>query len=177
MKISIKQIEKITEYKVKKNFLSIGFDIATRTGVCVIKTNGTSISLDYLFLEFDPKDKKALYRNMVNSFDELINKQDLAVIEEPFVGFSRQGSMELGRFCGFAISDCIKKNVPYNMISAVSARSRFKINMRKYGKGKSKIAVADWLKNNLNIELEDDDISDAIVLALLGICEGMKFKK
>ena len=43
--------------------------------------------------------------------------------------------------------------------------------------GKSKESVAKWLSNKFNIDLKgDDDASDAVVLALLGILEDMDFR-
>lgn len=176
MKIKLKTIEKITKYKIKQNVLSIGLDLAMRTGICSIHTDNHYAYFKWLFLEFDSINEKILYRNMVNAFENLMNKQNIAIIEKPFVGFSRSGSMKLSTFCGFAICEAIKKSIPYELISAVSARSKFKIDTRSYGKGKSKVAVADWLKKNFKLELDDNDISDSIILALCGICKGIKFK-
>jgi hypothetical protein len=75
--------------------------------------------------------------------------------------FSRAGSVELAKFGAFAIAECIKKDMSYDTISAVSARSKFKIYCRKYGKGQSKKCVAEFVKN-LGIDLTNVKMSTNI---------------
>jgi len=177
MKIPIKKLEEITGHKVKKNFTSVGLDTAQRTGVAFIKTTDKYANIDCTFLEFKGMgDCKQIYKTMVNTFSDIFTIQHFAVIEQVFVGFNRAGSVELARYGSFAIAECIKKGIPYDLISAVSCRAKLGINTREFGKGKSKQAVAHWLKNKLNIELNDEDASDAICLAICGILEGFDFK-
>lgn len=163
MKISIEKIEQVTGYKVKKDFVSIGFDWATRAGVSIIKTDKKEATIDYIFIEFTGNAPKEKYKMMVKTLEDLIDSEDLAIIEDVFVGFNRAGSMELAKYHAFAVAECIKKKVNYETITALSCRSRLGIKTTKkagYGKGKAKLAVADWLKNNLNMELNDEDASD-----------------
>lgn len=178
MKISIKKIEEVTGYKVKKNFTSVGFDWATRAGVSFIKTSKYYANIDFMFVEFKSDEPKDKYKLMIKTLQDLIADEKLAVIEDVFIGFNRAGSMELAKYHAFAISECIRKGVDYETISAMSCRAKLGILTTKkagYGKGKSKLAVADWLRNNFDIKLDDEDASDAICLALLGILEGMDF--
>jgi len=174
MKIKINNIEKLIGYKIKKNFTSIGIDTAQISGIVFLKTDDKLIHIDSLILSFKTKDKKEIYQSMVKTFQRLFKNENLAIIEEVFVGFSRAGSVELAKYGAFAISDCIKKDIPYETISAVSARSKFKIDTRKFGKGKSKKAVAEWV-HNLGVQLSDNNAVDGFVLALLGLCEGIDF--
>lgn len=178
MKISLEKIEQVTGYKVKKDFLSIGFDWASRAGISYIKTDKKEATIDVQFIEFKGNETKEKYKLMVKTLENLINSEDLAVIEDVFIGFNRAGSMELAKYHAFAIAECIKKGVNFETITAMSCRSRLGIKTTAkagYGKGQSKKAVSDWLKNNFNIQLDDEDASDAIILALLGILEGVKF--
>jgi len=177
-KISLEQIQKITGYKTKQNYVSIGLDFATRTGVSYIKTDKKEATIDYMFIEFKGNEVKEKYKLMVKTLENLINSEDLAIIEDVFIGFNRAGSMELAKYHAFAIAECIKKGVNFETITALSCRSRLGIKTTAkagYGKGKSKLAVADYLKNNFDLKLDDEDASDAIILALLGILEGVKF--
>jgi Holliday junction resolvasome RuvABC endonuclease subunit len=152
MVIDIKLLEKVTGYKIKKNFESIGVDTATRTGIAIVTTGEKVVNIDYQFLEYDKINKKERYKHMVRSFEDIIIDENLAVVEDVFVGLNRKGSVELARYGAFVISECIKKEIPFEIISAVSARARLKINTRQYGKGKSKLAVSHWLKSSLGIE-------------------------
>jgi Holliday junction resolvasome RuvABC endonuclease subunit len=179
MKIPIKKIEEVTGYKIKKNFTSVGFDWATRAGVSFIKTTDKYATIDFIFIEFKTDDSKEKYKLMVKTLENLINSEDLAVIEDVFIGYSRAGSMELAKYHAFAISESIRKGVDYETISAVSCRSKLGIKCSKkagYGKGLAKKAVADWLNNNFDIKLDDEDASDAIILALLGILIDLDYR-
>lgn len=180
MKIKIKELEKILDCEIKKRTNCIGLDTAQRTGICFLKTTDDYVHIDWMFIEFkEVGDRKQIYKTMINTFENLFEKQDFATIEEVFVGFNRAGSVELARYGSYAISACVRKNIDYELISAVSCRAKFGIKTTKkagYGKGKSKLAVSDWIKNNLGLELDDEDISDAIILGLCGIIENMDFK-
>jgi len=169
MKISIKKIEEVTQKKVKTDIISIGFDWATRAGISTIKTNKKYINIDCNFIEFKVQDRKQKYTLMVKALEDILNNQDIAIIEDVFVGFNRAGSMELAKYHAFAISECIRKNILYDTITARSIRSKFGIK-KKNKRDNWKFTVAQWLKENLDIDLKgDDDCSDAIILALLGI--------
>ena len=178
IKIPKKNIELATGYKVKKNFTSLGLDIATKSGYALVKSNCENITIECGYLAFDSSVEKELYRNMYNTFKGLISGEDLVVIENTHHQINPMVTIKLSRFGGMAIGLCIENKLPYQIIGATSSRSKLGINTKKAGKGKAKEAVADWLKNNLGIDLGLDlnDASDAIVLALLGILEGLDFR-
>jgi len=175
MKIVISELEKKINYKLKRNFKSIGIDTAQTTGIVLLKSNNEIIDLDYMVLSYKTKDHKEIYHSMIKSFEKIFEEDYFAVIESVFVGFSRAGSVELAKFGAFAISECVKKDMNYETISASSARAKFGIDVRKFGKGKSKQAVSEWVKN-LEIDLKDNNLVDAFVLALLGIIDGLDFR-
>lgn len=175
MKIPIKKLESMLGYKIKKNFKCIGLDTARRTGVAFIETTKTHVQIDWIFLEFNYENQIQMLTQMHNEFKKLFTDENLAVVEEVFLGLNRCGSLHLAKMGTLAVGICIDKKIPFELILAQSARSKFKINTRKFGKGKSKLAVADYLKS-IGIEVDDEDISDSIILALLAICENMNFK-
>lgn len=176
MRLKIADVEKALDVKIKRNFHSVGIDTAQVSGIVFLKSDEQDISLDYIVLSFKTANHKEIYNSMVKTFEKLFEEGQFAVIEEVFVGFSRAGSVELAKYGSFAISACIRKGIPYETISAVSARSKFKIDTRSAGKGNTKVAVGNWIKDNLNISFDDNNINDALVLALLGIIEGMDFR-
>lgn len=179
MKIKLDKLEYIIGSKIKKRTTCIGLDTAQRSGVAFIKTTDDYVHIDWMFIEFkESGDRKQIYKTMINTFENLFEDQDFATIEEVFVGFNRAGSVELARYGSYAISACVRKGIDYELISAVSCRSKFGIKTTKkagYGAGKSKKAVADWLERKLGLKLDDEDISDAIILGLCGIIEDMNF--
>ena len=176
MKIKISEIENKLTYKLKRNFKSVGVDTAQITGLCFLTTDKVWLHIDSMCLGFKTKDHKEIYESMVKTFEKLFQDENLAIVEDVFIGFNKAGCLELARYGSFAIAECIKKDIPYEIIKAVSARAKFKINTRKYGTGKSKLAVADFVKE-LGLDLKDDNIVDAFVLALCGLCEGIDFSR
>jgi hypothetical protein len=185
MKIKLDKIKFITGYNVKTNYKSIGLDIAERCGICNISTTDSYATIKFNFLEFDKGNINKLYKDMYNAFKMLILNQDIVIIEDSYLQrFGRfvQADVfkKLTRFGSLALAICLEKNIPREFILAKSSRSKLGIITTKkagYGKGESKKAVADWLRNNLDIDLKgDDDASDAIVLALLGILEDLDFR-
>lgn len=174
MKIKIEALENKLDYKLKRNFKSVGIDTAQVSGIVFLKTDNEFMYVEHLVLSFKTKNKKEIYHTMVKTFERLFNDEDLAVIETVFLGLNVMGTIELAKYGSFAISECIRKDILYETISAVSARSKFKINTRIEGKGNSKKAVAKWA-TTLGVDLSDNNLVDGFVLALLGLCEGMDF--
>lgn len=178
LKINIKNLEKVTGYKIHKGFTVIGLDIATTTGYAILTSDSKNVILDVGFISFDKSTDNQRYKQFYLSFKELINNQDMVVIEDTFLGRNPNGMKILSRFGALALANAIEKKVPYEIIGAASARSKLHIDSRKFGKGKSKLAVADYLKTKLGIDLgmELNDVSDAIVLSILGLCRNMDFR-
>lgn len=175
MKILIASIEKLIPYKIKRNFCSIGFDTATTTGLCILKTDKEFLYLDPIVISFKTENMKERYNSAVKMFEKLVEDNMYVIVEDVYQGPNPKVTLYLARLGGFALSIAVRKGLNYETISASSARAKFKINTKKYGKGKSKQAVADWIKS-LGVEITDNNIADGFVLALLGMCENMDFR-
>lgn len=175
MKIPIKDLEKKLGYPIKKNFKTIGWDTAEKCGVAFIKTDEEFAHFDWCYLEFHKESEEELLIQMYKEFGKVITDENFAVIEQVFLGINPAGSLILAKMGTMACAQCVQKNIPFKLISAVSARSKLKIDVYSYGKGNSKKAVLDWC-NNLGIDITEENSVDAIALACLGICEGLDFK-
>lgn len=183
MKIKISDIESKLDYKIKRNITTIGLDTATTTGICILKTDNEYLHIDSLVLSFKTDDTKEKYNTIVKTFEKMIEDDMYVIIEDVFVGFNKDAALVLARFGGFAVSAAIRRGLNYEIISAKSARAKFKIDIAskefkaKYGagSGKAKFGVKDWI-DGLNVDIKDHNIVDAFVLALLGLCEGMDFR-
>lgn len=175
MKIAIKDLEKKLGYPIKKNFKTVGWDTAEKCGVAFITTDDKFADFDWCYLEFHKDSEEELLTQMYREFGKLLLDENLAIVEQVFLGFSRAGSLILAKMGTMACAQCVQKNIPFKLISAVSARSKLKIDVHSYGKGNSKKAVLDWCQN-LGIDITEENCVDAIALACLGICEGLDFK-
>jgi len=178
MKLKIVDLEKQLGKKIKRNCKSLGIDLATTTGVSLIKTDNKNISFDYSVIKFSSQ-VKLRYKQMVDLFKVLIQDNCMVVLEDTFVGLNKKGSIILSRLGGIPLCLSILKedeNVRWEIISAVSARGKFNIKTGKYGKGKSKLAVMDWIKENLGLDIKEDNKADATILGMCGIIEGLDFR-
>lgn len=178
MKLLIKNLEKQLGKKIKRNYKSLGIDLATVTGVCLIKTDDKSISFDYSVIKFSSQ-TKLRYKQMVDLFKVIIQDNCMVVLEDTYVGLNKKGAIVLSRLGGIPLCLSILKedeNVKWEIISAVSARGKFSIKTGKYGKGKSKLAVMDWIKENMGLTIKEDNKADATILGMCGIVEGMDFR-
>jgi len=175
MKIKIKDLEQKLNKKIKKNKKVIAFDTAKICGIAFIRTTDIDIIFDWCKLEFNYNSQEEMLKLMHTEFGNILSNEDLAIVEEVFVGFSRTGSLHLAKMGTLAIAQCINKKIDFKLISALSARSKFfKLDSKKY-KGRTKEAVGDYLKT-IGIETEDNDVNDAIILGLCGICDGIDFR-
>ncbi|MHA2013318.1 MAG: crossover junction endodeoxyribonuclease RuvC [Candidatus Helarchaeota archaeon] len=176
MKIKIKDLEKKLGYKIKKNFISVGFDCATTTGVGIISTTKTYAIIDWTLIKFETNNKQELYKRMYQEFKKCISPDtDCCVVEDVFFGMNPDTTIKLSRFGGLVLANAIDKKVHFETIGAKSARAKlFKLDYKKY-KGKSKQAVADYLKK-LGIKIEEDNVADGLILAILGVIDGIDFR-
>ena len=182
MKIKLKDLEQKLGKKIKRNTCSLGLDIAERTGCCYITTTKDYATFDWWCLEFDKKEIGLVYKEMYDEFKKSISKmkekENFVIIEDSFLmrfGKFVQADVfkKLTRFGTLALAVCLETKTPYHFILAKSARAKLKIKMIT---GKPKESVANYLKNTFNIELNDTDASDAIVLGILGLIEGLDFR-
>lgn len=176
MKLPINEFEKKLGQKLKRNFTSVGVDTATVCGVGFISTSAKEIDIDWSLIKFEAASMPELYKQMYKEFGKFIDKSvDFVVVEDVFLGMNPSVTIKLARFGGLVMACAIDNNIPFATIGASSSRSKlFTLDRKKY-KGKPKQAVADYLKS-LGVEVDDDNCSDGIILALLGIIEGMDFR-
>jgi hypothetical protein len=176
MKLKISDVEAKLGKRLKKNFRSIGCDIATHTGVGFAMTDDEYLHLDWTLLNFTSDDKRQLFEQLYTNFNQLITNEDIVIIEDVFIRNQAVGIL-LARMGAFVLANCIIKKIPYELISAVSSRSRVGINTKLIPKGQSKEYVANWLKEMFGLELDEDNVADGILLAICGLIEGCEFKK
>lgn len=176
MKIKLKDLENKLGKKIKKNYTSIGIDTATSTGIGCISTDNNIVSIEWALIEFNANSMQELYKQMYKEFGEFINeKTNICVVEDVFLGMNPDVTIKLARFGGLAIAQSINKNVHFETIGAKSARAKlFKLDCKKW-KGRTKEAVANYLKS-IGIEINEHNCADGVILALLGIIEDMDFR-
>lgn len=177
IKLSIKDVENKLGKKLKRNFKSIGLDLATKSGIGFASTDDISITLDWTVLYFDSSNKRDLYKFAYEEFGKIITDEDVVTIEDIFVGGNRQVALFLARLSALALAQAISKGKHYEIISAISSRSRVGINTKKIPKGESKDYIGKWMEDILGCEIDENNAVDGILLSLVGLIEDCQFKK
>jgi len=183
LKLSIKDLELKLNKRIKRNTSVIGWDTSSKCGVCFGKSDDKFVEFDWTFLEYDTSDHQKMYSQMYHDFGSLLTDEKLSIIEQVFVSFNPNVALLLARMGSLIMAHCIAKKIPFQFLSAVSARANLGIKTKidKHGnkipKGHTKEVVANWLKEELNFTIDQNDIADALVLTLNGLCEDTIYTK
>jgi len=183
MKLLIKDLESKLGKRIKHNFSVIGWDTSSKCGVCFAKSNDKEVEFDWTFLEYDTSDHQKMYTQMYHDFGSLLSDEKLSIIEQVYVAFNPNVALLLARMGTLIMARCIEKKIPFQFLSAISARANLGIKTKKdkdgnkIPKGHTKEVVANWLKEELGFEIDQNDIADALVLVLNGLCEDTVYTK
>lgn len=162
MNISVKKIEKVFGKKVIPFLSVLGVDTASRTGWARITTDPKQIHIDYSFIDVKTTDKYFKYDEYITVFSSLIRQEDILVIEETYYGRNAQVFQLLSRLGAFVYTIAHLKGVKEkSFILASSARK----NLGLQSIAKKEVVQAEFCKK-LGLKIEDNDVVDAIILAL-----------
>ena len=198
MNFKIKDIENKLGKTIRRNCLSVGFDVAEKfTGVCILKVDNENIRIvDTLVIETTEKEdhfhRADHYVSSLEKFKQTLQKfKDLKimVIERCYFGQNVETLIHLAHF-GILTYIILKREFEtYYYFGATTARSIIGFNQKRQeekgnlkphiitrgkNKGKEKKVdckslVHDYLKTDFNVEFKTKDEADAFVLALAGL--------
>ena len=184
-KIKIETVEDFLEIKIAKNKIVIGWDVSMRsTGIAVIRTSN-----DYLMIEklekiqipkrVNDKDALDLFLDQLDTFAKKISqtyKIDYNVIEDCFFGNNVRTLKALARHSAFVYDKF--RGLAREQYFILPTKARSLINFQKSSKEIKgdylKKEITNYINKALGIHLKknkDQDLSDAIVLALAGLTE------
>ena len=193
MKLLIKDIEKITGYKLKRNSFILAFDTATKTGIAKITTTDKKLILttELMRVPAIPKDtenKAIKYEEalgilliMIREFRKTLkekSQETILVLENSYLGFNPETYGFLKGFMGLIYAELYDyfENILILYPSAARKRAGFKSKIpRKHGMtaGKARIArkqeIMDFINNIFKSDIKDDNEADAIILGLAGL--------
>lgn len=184
-KIKKETVEEFLEVTLSPNKIAIGFDVSMHsTGIAIIRTTETYVIVEEVSKITTPKkvialDSLDLFIEQLNNFALRISrtfKVDISVIEDCFFGqcvrtlkaLARHSVLVYDRFKGIS-----RKSV---FMLPTSARSKvnFKKSSKKIKGVHLKKEIVNYINKALDIKLKetkDQDIADALVLALAGLIE------
>ena len=167
LKIKTKKIEKIFHKTIKQKVSCLGVDTASRTGWARITTGKVWCEIDYGFIEVKTPDKYFKYNRYIEAFKSILRPEDIIVIEETYYGRNVKVFQLLSRLGAFVYTLAHLINVPkIYFILATTCRKQlgFPGNLKKP-------IIHKMFKERLDLDIDDEDVIDAIMLALTGILE------
>ena len=75
IKLPIKDLELKLGKTLKRNFVSIGIDTATTTGIGIISANDKEVEIDWSLIKFEANSQIELYKQMYYEFQNRKNKR------------------------------------------------------------------------------------------------------
>lgn len=190
MNLKIKSLEKKLGFKLKRNAYVIGVDTASITGLCIMETNNQSIKVNTSTFklpvvkktdELSDKivEKLEFMLRAIRDFkkNEFANKKasnTILVLENSFMGINVVTFGVLRMLCGLIFAELFDNFEIIKIIFPMSARKNvgFKSQLKKGVKREEKKKeIIDWVNNIFGSNLENDNETDAIILALNGLKE------
>jgi len=188
-KINIGTIESFFNIKLKKNQTSLGFDVAQyHTGISMIRTTDKYLILELVKKINTPKlPKKANSKQVLNGFNIFIEQLDdfknkiiqeyttnIIRVEDCFFSqnvltlktLARYSILAYDRFRNFC------KDIDFILPNSARSKLHFKKSKKSVKGIYLKKEIVEYINTGLDIKIEDHDIADSIVLALVGLSEG-----
>ena len=152
--------------QLNKPCILFGSDSSTKSTAISIFENGiykTNILLDLSNIKGKANNRIPV---MVKDLYKIINTHnpDIIVLETPVVVRNAQAQRDLSMLAGCLWGKCIELDIDFNMLRPTEWRSL----ISKEKKGNKREELKAWSKQKVNdlygLEVESDDISDAILI-------------
>jgi Holliday junction resolvasome RuvABC endonuclease subunit len=164
--MTIKTLEKKLAKSVKKDITVLGLDTASRTGWCKITIDKKNVKFDYGFIDIDTKNRYFKYNEIIDFLYKLIQPGYKVIVEDTFYRFNPAMFRLISRIGAIAYTLAYLDGCSPRYMLATTARKNLGI------KGNcKKEEVSQYLKDKFGLNIKDNDIGDAIVLALCGVLE------
>lgn len=190
MIIKIKDIEKRLHFNLKRNTFSLGVDTASTTGLAILETNEDTLKIKIAIFKL-PEVKKSdelsdkfveKLEFMLRSIRDFKKEQfgckkvtnTIMVLENSFLSFNPVTFGLLRMLCGIVFAELFDNFEKIKIIFPLSARKMvgFKSQLPKGTKSKEKKQeIIDFINNIFDSEECNDNIADALILALCGLKE------
>jgi Holliday junction resolvasome RuvABC endonuclease subunit len=176
LKFKIEDIETEFGIRIMRNALCIGLDTASKTGYCIITTNTKYMILDTGYFNIDVgkvKDKKTKRRLLAESIYQNLKRlfvgkiYDVVTIEDVFHGINAHTTILLSRIGGIAYGLAKEYNTK-KILWFTACEARKALGLKGTAKKKE---IGEAINDILGTKIKNDNVIDAIVLALNGLKE------
>ena len=162
--IKIQNLEKKLGKLIKRNITVLGIDTASRTGWVKITVN-SKVKIDYGFIDITSKDRYFKFNQMIEIFPDLIKGCDKVIIEDVYLKFNVMIHAMLSRIGMIVYVLAHQLGIKEKEFMWASTARK---NLGLKGNAKKEEMHKEF-KEKYNINIEDEDIMDALILAMNGI--------
>ena len=162
--IKIQNLEKKLGKLIKRNITVLGIDTASRTGWAKITVN-SKVKIDYGFIDITSKDRYFKFNQMIEIFPDLIKGCDKVIIEDVYLKFNVMIHAMLSRIGMIVYVLAHQLGIKEKEFMWASTARK---NLGLKGNAKKEEMHKEF-KEKYNINIEDEDIMDALILAMNGI--------
>jgi len=184
----IKDIEKKLGFKLKKDIYCLGVDTASTTGLAILETNKTTLTLKTAIFKLPTVKKEDELSDkfveklefMLRSIRDFKQKEfgqkkashPVLVLENSFLSFNPVTFGLLRMLCGIIFAELFDNFEQIKIIFPNSARKMvgFKSQLKKGSKKEEKKKeLVNFVNNIFKTNETSDDITDAIILSICGL--------
>lgn len=185
MKIKLAELEKKLNYKLQRDSYVLGVDTASITGLAIIETDKTYAKLSTSIFKLPAVDSadetSTKYVGKLESMLSLIRefkkelkpkKNSILILENSFLGVNPVTFGILRMLSGIIFAELYDIFEHIYLVFPMTARKDvgFKSQLKKGVKSiEKKKEIIAWINDKFNLNETNDNITDAILLALWGL--------
>ena len=191
IKLSLKKLEQKLGFKLRKNTMCLGVDTASTTGLALISVIGSKVIIDYSIFQLpkipkkiaDQMEKAEKYEQAMDSALNLIRDYknqitvkapSILVLEQSFLSINPETFGYLRSLQGIFYSELYDSFDVIKIYLATVARKLVGFHSvlpRGTKSTEKKKEIMQFISKIIDTEIKDDNIADAILLALAGLKE------
>jgi len=191
IKLSLKKLEQKLGFKLRKNTMGLGVDTASITGLALISVIGSKVIINYSIFQLpkipkkiaDQMEKAEKYEQAMDSALNLIRDYknqitvkapSILVLEQSFLSINPETFGYLRSLQGIFYSELYDSFDVIKIYLATVARKLVGFHSvlpRGTKSTEKKKEIMQFISKIIDIEIKDDNIADAILLALAGLKE------
>ena len=194
IKLSLKKLEQKLGFKLRKNTMCLGVDTASTTGLALISVIGSKVIINYSIFQLpkipkkiaDQMEKAEKYEQAMDSALNLIRDYknqitvkapSILVLEQSFLSINPETFGYLRSLQGVFYSELYDSFDVIKIYLATVARKLVGFHSvlpRGTKSTEKKKEIMQFISKIIDTEIKDDNIADAILLALAGLKEVTK---
>ena len=194
IKLSLKKLEQKLGFKLRKNTMGLGVDTASITGLALISVIGSKVIINYSIFQLpkipkkiaDQMEKAEKYEQAMDSALNLIRDYknqitvkapSILVLEQSFLSINPETFGYLRSLQGVFYSELYDSFDVIKIYLATVARKLVGFHSvlpRGTKSTEKKKEIMQFISKIIDTEIKDDNIADAILLALAGLKEVTK---